>query len=380
MLAATALATLTGAARAQSWADDFDAYSHGDAVEMAGAANGWESWSSGIGTSTVTALPPAPTASSLPNSLCNEPGADTVLNYTRLPRHPTSGQWRFSGKVWHGSGYLGRHYWIMLNTYNFGGPFSWSVQTYFDGTQGIVDCDCNFQNDPNGPRALVRDAWVPIRAEIDLDGDGVDVFYNGASLTAGQQYPWTGGPFGVSSGILEIQALDLYPDVPGHPVTTTMYYDDLLLEPAERPLGLPDVLCAAVANSTGSVAQLSLEGTGNPGQPVFATCTSGPPGEFGYVLSGPTPGYYQTPPGSSGVLCITTPQYRYNSVALGQVFQFDGAGVSQAVAGGGPSELPTDGSFAPVPGVMLGDTRVFQAWFRDVGFGSNFSESRIVGF
>ena len=73
---------------------------------------------------------------------------------------------------------------------------------------------------------------------------------------------------------------------------------------------------------------------------------------------------------------------RYTSAPLSQVFQFDGHGISQAVLGGGPSVLPTDGSFTPVPGVMAGDSRAFQAWYRDAnpGVTSNFSDSQVVTF
>ena len=32
------------------------------------------------------------------------------------------------------------------------------------------------------------------------------------------------------------------------------------------------------------------------------------------------------PPGSVGIICLAAPQYRYNNVAMGQVFAFDGGG------------------------------------------------------
>ncbi|MCP3920014.1 MAG: hypothetical protein GY711_31175 [bacterium] len=91
------------------------------------------------------------------------------------------------------------------------------------------------------------------------------------------------------------------------------------------------------------------------------------------------PGLYVVPPGADGVLCVTSPQYRYSSVPLGQVFQFDAAGVGQPVIGVGEIVLPTDGSFAPVPAVNVGESRVFQAWHRD-GVSSNFSNATSVAF
>lgn len=383
-LAATAFAFLSSTASAQAWSDNFDAYANGAAVDPGGQAsigNNWESWSSGIGSSTVAGSAPAPAANSAPNSLSNNPGADTVNNYTLQASHATSGKWIFEGHVYHPNAYQGRTYWIMLNTYSFAGPYSWSIQTYFDGTQNLVDCDCNGMNDPAGPQVLMRDVWVPIRGEVDLDLDTVDVFYNDVSLTAGAGYVWTTGVFGASAGLLEIQALDLYPDVPGNPTTTEMYYDDLELHPEVQVLGADDPACLVLANSTGFPANSVLTGTGVAGDDISAVVSSGPPGTFGYYISGPNPGLYIVPPGSSGIICIGGPQFRYNSAPLGQVFQFDAGGVSAPVAGGNPTViLPTDGSFAPVPAVVAGTSRAFQAWYRDNPMTSNFSNSTIVQF
>ncbi|MCP3920248.1 MAG: hypothetical protein GY711_32380 [bacterium] len=144
-------------------------------------------------------------------------------------------------------------------------------------------------------------------------------------------------------------------------------------------LGSPDTMCLPLPNSTGFAAALSLFGTGNAGEVVNASVSSGPAGEFGYHISGPNPGLYFTPPGAAGIICIGGPQFRYNNVGLGHVFQFDASGVSMSVVGGGDQELPTDGSFVPVPAVMSGDSRAFQAWYRD-GPTSNFSDSLIVTF
>ncbi len=49
------------------------------------------------------------------------------------------------------------------------------------------------------------------------------------------------------------------------------------------------------------------------------------------------------------------------------------------VVRGGPSHLPTDCSYAPVPAVGVGETCAFQAWYRD-GPTSNFTESKHVMF
>ncbi|MCP3920269.1 MAG: hypothetical protein GY711_32485 [bacterium] len=382
VLLLTAAAFLTQTSSAQSWSDDLDSYPHGAPVDPGGLGsigNGWESWSSGLGSSTVAGQPPAPVARSLPNCLSNNPGADTVNNFNRMPSHPVFGPWKIWFFVFAPNEYVGRNYWILLNTYDFGGPYSWSSQVFFDGDLNLVDCDCNNMNDPQGPQQLIRETWIHVHARVDLDADTVDVFYDNILLTGGQGYVWTTGVFGASNGLLEIQALDLFPDVPGHPNTTELYYDDFLMVPEQVSLCVPDPLCMPLANSTGQPALATLSGIGVAGADLIAVVSQGPPGQFGYFISGPNPGLYIVPPGASGIICIGGPQFRYTSVPLMQVFQFDGTGVSHAVVGGGEVILPTDGSYAPVPPVQPGATRAFQAWYRD-GPTSNFSDSRLITF
>ncbi|MCP3915110.1 MAG: hypothetical protein GY711_06115 [bacterium] len=385
-LAGMALALCTSA-NAQEWTEDFDDYSNGDPVDPGGQAsigNNWESWSAGAGSSIVVGQAPAPFPISPPNSLANLPGADTVANWSQQ-EHPTSGRWVFAACAYNSNQYQGRTLWIMLNTYSFGGPYNWSIQVTFDGNQNVVDCDCAGANDPNGPQDLIRNTWMPIRGQIDLDNDFVDVSYNGNSLTGGQGYSWTGGVFGAGGGNLAIQALDLFPDVSGAPNTTAMFYDEMYLEPQTFELGQDDPQCNVIPNSTGLPAQATLLGSGVAGDDIRAFVVQGPPGGFGYFITGPISGLYIVPPGSVGTICIATPAiYRYSTAALGQVFQFDGAGESIPTSPASPGlddvvVLPTDGSYAPVPAVGPGESRAFQAWYRDAPT-SNFSNSVRVNF
>ena len=94
-LAAAAFASLTGSAAAQSWSDNFDSYPNGAAVDPGGTmsiGNNWESWSTGIGSSTVAGSAPAPAAFSAPNSLSNNPGSDTINNLNNQGSFPAGGQ------------------------------------------------------------------------------------------------------------------------------------------------------------------------------------------------------------------------------------------------------------------------------------------------
>ncbi|MCP3919045.1 MAG: hypothetical protein GY711_26165 [bacterium] len=87
-----------------------------------------------------------------------------------------------------------------------------------------------------------------------------------------------------------------------------------------------------------------------------------PPGEFGYFLASQTPGTV-TPPGSSGVLCVTGNIGRYN--APPQLIQ-------------GPSgTLALDLTAVPVnppAAVLPGESWNFQLWYRDAGT-NNFTDA-----
>ncbi|MCP3918648.1 MAG: hypothetical protein GY711_24140 [bacterium] len=149
-----------------------------------------------------------------------------------------------------------------------------------------------------------------------------------------------------------------------------------------RPIiGSLDPLCVPNANSLGLTAKVTLEGTAVAGNVILARCTDGVPSQFGYFISGPA-GFYFSPPGSEGIICIGSPAGRYNSGSLSQVFVFDVDGVSTNTFDGGQSVLPTDGSWSPVSAVVAGETRGFQAWHRDniPAPTSNFSDSVLVTF
>ncbi|MCP3917125.1 MAG: hypothetical protein GY711_16375 [bacterium] len=149
-----------------------------------------------------------------------------------------------------------------------------------------------------------------------------------------------------------------------------------IVVPSLRDLGTS--YCGpAVPNSAGLDAQIQLRGTGVAGAPLEAVVIQGPPGEFGYCIASRDQGFVN-PPGSSGFLCLANNIGRYNDPVF--IYQFDGAGVSQAIQGGGPVVLPTN----PIPvnpptPAMAGETWNFQGWYRD-GMTSNFSDGRTLTF
>jgi hypothetical protein len=191
------------------WADDFDSYATGSQLHGQGGWKGWDNVE-GAGAFTTDKY-----ALSSPNSVDINGPTDLVHEYTGYDK----GTWTYTAWQYIPSSLnSGTTYFILLNTYKDGGPNSWSIQLPFDlGRNNNVTDD---YVSGETPITLVRDAWIEIRVEIDLDNDAREVFYNGTSLSKAK---WTvqGG-----DAKLNIAAVDLYANGAG-----SVYYDDLSLVP-----------------------------------------------------------------------------------------------------------------------------------------------------
>lgn len=119
-------------------------------------------------------------------------------------------------------------FFILLNSYQDGGPYHWSTQLHADSLTG------SFIRDQETPVAvpLITDSWVRIDVMIDLVADVHRVYYDGMEL--GPPASWTAGVFGGGGGALNIGAVDLYGNG-----STEVYYDDIHL----RPLVTGDLNC-----------------------------------------------------------------------------------------------------------------------------------------
>jgi hypothetical protein len=128
----------------------------------------------------------------------------------------TTDIWVYTAWQYIPSGFTGQTYFLLLNTYNDGGPYNWSTQIMFDGGSMLVT------SDPDGVTLpLTEGQWVQIRVEIDMVQDLQSVFYGGQLLI---QKSWTDGVTG--GGVLDIGAVDLYANG-----ASPVYYDDLSLAP-----------------------------------------------------------------------------------------------------------------------------------------------------
>jgi len=332
-LAIATASCLTAFANAQ-WSDGFESYPAGSALEGQG---GWHDWDGMDGARTTVE---STFAHGGAQSIRVRRGADTVQEYAI-----TSGQWIFSGWLYVPTGTTGTHYWIMMNEYNVGGPHEWSVQVRFNANAGRVECDCGSAT-PNMP-ALVFDRWAQVRAEIDLDGDSVSLYYDDNFIAT---YLWSEGPTGADAYLdLNIEALNLYPD----PITIPdpMFWDSFSLVPG-GDLGVN--YCTANPSSTGAPALMSAQGSTSVALNTLELTAEPVPNQPFIFFFGPN--QIQVPFGN-GFLCA--------GGGLTRILPPGAASGNRAVRS---VDLPTWGI---VPG-----TRNFQCWFRDpAGGGAAFNTS-----
>jgi hypothetical protein len=367
----------------QLFFDDFESYTTGSAIEGQG---GWHNWDTvGQGNQLYNTVE-ASAGAILPFSgtgMLKVVGSNDMVGcqYCSDTVHELNGdyngvggQYVLSMQQYVPGSFAGSTYIIGLSEYaDGGGPYNWSMQVHMDANSAQVVVDGN--NSVFSPTILF-DQWVEFRAEIDLDLNTCQIYYDNILIGDG---PWDGGVSG-ANGILDID-LDLFP---GDYDVTEVYYDDVSLTG-----GPPDpitVECDPANNHTqGNYTKLDNSTLGAPAgilSGLHLEAVDGPAGEFGYFLV--SAGASQTLAISNGILCLDSPQGRYAPAAgvsaLNSIGQFDGAGVYQSTiqAAQGwnvPTPLPTP----PGGTITAGSTWHFQMWYRD-GQRSNFSNAISVQF
>jgi hypothetical protein len=136
-------------------------------------------------------------------------------------------------------------------------------------------------------------------------------------------------------------------------------------------LGLGVLYCAGVPNSSGDPAALCLKGSDEVADNDLSLIAHRlPPNQFGYFLAGQTQGLVTNPGGSQGNLCLGGTIARFSA-------QIQNSGP------GGTFMIPVDLTqipLSPPVAVLPGDSWNFQAWYRDVGGNSNFTEAATLTF
>lgn len=147
----------------------------------------------------------------------------------------TSGLWRYTAWQYIPSSTVGSDaYFILMNTYEANGAKNWSTQVRFDLSSGLV-YDNLTGNSASLP--LVRDRWVPITVNVDLDHDAQTVLYDNQVLFSA---PWVR----MGGGVTRLAAIDLYGSSASH-----TFYDDVSLVsvPAPGVLTSAGLILVAVA-------------------------------------------------------------------------------------------------------------------------------------
>jgi hypothetical protein len=193
-----ALLVALAATASADWSDNFDSYSPGG---LAGQG-GWATWESD----------PTADASIVTTYAHSSPQAVEILVTTDIVQEftETTGSWVITAWQYIPTGATGKTYFILLNTYTVGGPYDWSTQLEFDNTLGLMTVYGG-----SGAAYVVRDQWVEVKVEINLDACMQTIYYNGAFI---ETIPWQ------TTGVNELAAMDLFADD-----GTSVYYDDISL-------------------------------------------------------------------------------------------------------------------------------------------------------
>ena len=266
MFSSVLLAFLCPFPATAQWLDDFDAYPTGP---LAGQG-GWEEWNGGgASPNEVVNAGLGAAVRSAPNSIWVRGNGDSTYDWGKnQPGTYTAGLWTFCGHLYKPLTTTLFNmdvpsFWIMLNEYEPNTPSNWSVQVDFSPITGLFSVDTATTTMSGGP--LGFDQWVEVRAEIDLDQDTVQLFYDGVSM--GAPYPWNGGVSGFGSGSTEIDTLNLFANGALSP-QSRVYWDDLSLLPgfdgcpADCPGAVSATYCTAGTSALG--CQAVLTGLGDP--------------------------------------------------------------------------------------------------------------------
>lgn len=207
VLAAAGLCALPETAAA-TFAEDFDSYVTGSMIAGQG---GWESWDNNNAYNSMV----VDGGFSTPNRIRITGSSDSVRQFTGY----TSGKWVFRAKQFVSSSSVGDTYFILLNRYNHGGPYSWSVQLRCNASTGVIE-ENRAGAGPSLP--LVTNAWKEIRCEIDITANTVDVYYDNQLLVS-QSWKIAGDTNAQDA----LACVDLY----AANANSLAFYDDIRIDP-----------------------------------------------------------------------------------------------------------------------------------------------------
>jgi len=230
------------------WEENFDSYDLGSAMHGQG---GWQGWDNNPdATGYVSDLYAQTSPHSVEIAYYEGTAADLVHQFTGV----SSGQWTFTTYQYIPNDFTGKTNFLLLNTYNDGGPYHWSNAVSFNSDTG------NVESWEEEFLPIEFDEWIEIRVEIDFSTDWQEIYYDGSLLVAKS---WTEGI--EPGGVLNLACVDLFA---GDIESTEVYYDDFTLEGVATDADLDcdgDLAFGEVNTDEELTATITVENIGAPG-------------------------------------------------------------------------------------------------------------------
>lgn len=206
-LALIALFGMVGGTGASEFSEGFESYVPGNSMHSRGGWKGWDDM---------------PAAGALVSNLYARFGGNSVEiagNSDLVHEFSLSeGKWVLTTWQYIPSQAQGTTYFILLNTYQDGGPYDWSAQTQYNLTDGTIT---PWQGATGEGAEIIYDQWVQIRFIIDLTANTVEEYYNNVLIAAGE---WDNDEHGT------LQAIDLYGNG-----ASPVYYDNIRIDDGTAP-------------------------------------------------------------------------------------------------------------------------------------------------
>ena len=230
------------------WEENFDSYDLGSSMHGQGGWKGWDDNPDATGY--VTDVQAQSPPHSVEIAWFGDTAADLIHEFTGV----SSAEWTFTAYQYIPSDFSGETYFLLLNTYNDGGPYHWSNAVSFSSDTGEVS---SWEGET---LLIIFDQWVEIRVEINFSADWQEIYYDDDLLV---EKSWTEGI--EPGGVLNLACVDLYAsDAP----STSVYYDDFSLDGVATD---PDLDCDGtlswidVEPSSTVEGNFTVENVGAPG-------------------------------------------------------------------------------------------------------------------